>query len=71
MSDRSRAAPNRLRVFALVAIGVFMATLDGSIVNVSLAAIARHFDVVAGPLLGWVVLAYLVVVAGLLTTVGR
>ena len=71
MSERARAAPTRLTVFALVAIGVFMATLDSSIVNVSLAAIARHFDIVAGPLLGWVVLAYLVVVAGLLTTVGR
>lgn len=63
--------PSRLTVFALVAVGVFMATLDTSIVNVSLPAIARHFEIAAGPLLGWVVLAYLVVVAALLLTVGR
>lgn len=63
--------PGRWRVFALVATGVFMATLDGSIVNVSLHAIAQHFGVVVGPLVSWVVLAYLVVVTSLLLTVGR
>lgn len=74
MSESASAAtppPSRETVFALVAAGVFMATLDGSIVNVSLNAIAAHFGVVVGPLLTWVVLAYLVVVAGLLLTVGR
>jgi EmrB/QacA subfamily drug resistance transporter len=64
-------SPGRWTVFALVAMGVFMATLDGSIVNVSLHAIAQHFGVVVGPLLSWVVLSYLVVVASLLLTVGR
>jgi EmrB/QacA subfamily drug resistance transporter len=67
----TQTGPDRWKVFVLVATGVFMATLDGSIVNVSLHAIARHFGVVVGPLVSWVVLAYLVVVASLLLTVGR
>ncbi|HEY6879479.1 MAG TPA: DHA2 family efflux MFS transporter permease subunit [Polyangiales bacterium] len=74
MSSHERATqqgPSRAAVFALVATGVFISTLDGSIVNVSLHAIAEHFGVVVGPLLSWVVLAYLVVTAALLLTVGR
>jgi len=53
-----------------VAIGTFMATLDASIVNVSLPTIMRslHTDL---PTAQWVVSVYLLVITGLLLTVGR
>lgn len=58
-------------VFGLVAIGVFMATLDSSIVNVSLPAIAHYFSVPLGAAVEWVVISYLVTVAALLLSIGR
>ncbi len=58
-------------MFGVVAVGVLMATLDSSIVNVSLPAIARSFGVPLGGPIEWVVIAYLVAVAALLLTVGR
>jgi EmrB/QacA subfamily drug resistance transporter len=62
---------NKWLVFGLVGIGVFMATLDSSIVNVSLPTIARYFDAPLGAAVEWVVIAYLVTVAALLLSVGR
>ncbi len=58
-------------VLAIVAVGVFMATLDSSIVNISLPTIAHSFGVPLSGAVEWVVIAYLVVVAGVLLTVGR
>jgi EmrB/QacA subfamily drug resistance transporter len=58
-------------VFAIVAIGVFMATLDSSIVNISLPSIARYFGVPLGGLVEWVVIAYLVATVAVLLTAGR
>jgi EmrB/QacA subfamily drug resistance transporter len=58
-------------VFAIVAVGVLMATIDTSIVNVSLPAIAASFGRPLGGVVEWVVIAYLVVVAALLLTAGR
>lgn len=58
-------------VLAIVAIGVFMATLDTSIVNISLPSIARAFGVPLGGGIEWVIIAYLVVIAGVLLTTGR
>lgn len=58
-------------VLSIVAVGVFMATLDSSIVNISLPAIARAFDVPLSGAVAWVIIAYLVVVAGALLTTGR
>lgn len=63
--------PNRWAVFAVVAIGVLMATIDSSIVNVSLPVIAQDFGAPLGGATEWVVIAYLVVVAALLLTAGR
>ena len=57
--------------FAIIATGVFMATLDSSVVNVSLPAIANHFGVPLGAAVEWIVMAYLVTVAALLLSVGR
>jgi EmrB/QacA subfamily drug resistance transporter len=70
-NESSEQAPSRWIVLAVVAVGVFMATLDSSIVNISLPAIARHFGVPIGAYVEWVVIAYLVAIAALLLTVGR
>lgn len=58
-------------VLAIVAIGVFMSTLDSSIVNISLPAIAHFFGVALSGAVEWVVIAYLVIIAAVLLTVGR
>src|SRR5689334_22691427 len=48
-----------------------MCTLDSSIVNVSLPAIAAYFGAPVGAEVEWVIIAYLVVIAATLLTVGR
>jgi EmrB/QacA subfamily drug resistance transporter len=60
----------RWRVFVPLAIGVTMATLDISVVNIALPTLARTFR---QPLtsIEWVVLAYVLVVAGLQLPLGR
>ncbi|MFL5625766.1 MAG: MFS transporter, partial [Ktedonobacteraceae bacterium] len=58
-------------VLAIVAIGVFMATLDTSIVNISLPTIAQAFGVPLSGAIEWVIISYLVVIAGVLLTIGR
>jgi EmrB/QacA subfamily drug resistance transporter len=58
-------------VLSIVAIGVFMATLDSSIVNISLPAMARYFGVPLNGAVEWVVIAYLVATAAVLLTAGR
>jgi len=63
--------PSKWTAFAIVAIGVFMCTLDTSIVNVSLPPIARYFGVPIGAEAEWVIIAYLVVIASTLLIVGR
>ena len=62
---------NKWVTLAVVGIAVFMATLDASIVNISLPAIASHFDVPMTGTIEWVIIGYLVVVASLLLSVGR
>ncbi len=58
-------------VMAIVAIGVFMATLDSSIVNISLPTIAQYFTVPLNGAIEWVIIAYLVANAAALLTAGR
>jgi EmrB/QacA subfamily drug resistance transporter len=58
-------------VFGLVAIGIFMATLDTSIVNISLPSISAYFRVPLGGLVEWVIIAYLISIASVLLTFGR
>ncbi len=72
-SSDSRPAPqpNKWAVFAVVAIGVLMATLDSSIVNISLPVIARSFQRPLSGVMQWVVMAYLLVIVALLLTGGR
>lgn len=67
----STGLPSKWTVLAIVAIGVFMATLDSSIVNISLPSIARFFGVPLAGAVEWVIIAYLVVIAAVLLTVGR
>ena len=71
ISGGGQVQPGKWAVFAIVAIGVFMATLDSSIVNISLPIIARDFGVPLSGAVEWVIIAYLVVTAGVLLTAGR
>src|SRR5437879_11172903 len=57
-------------VLAIVAIGVFMAMLDTSIVNISLPTIASYFGVQLSGAIELVIIAYLVVIAVVLLTAG-
>lgn len=66
-----RQAPSKWAVLAILAIGIFMATLDSSIVNISLPTIAHYFGVPLNGEIEWVVIAYLVVIAATLLTAGR
>jgi EmrB/QacA subfamily drug resistance transporter len=58
-------------VVALVWSGLFMTTLDASIVNIGLPTIARAFSTPLSGTIEWVIIGYLVVAAALLLTVGR
>src|SRR6266516_3967621 len=69
--DDGQEHANKWAVLAILAIGIFMATLDTSIVNISLPTIARYFGVPLNGAIEWVVIAYLVVIAGVLLTTGR
>ena len=64
------AFPSKWLVFALVAAGVFMSTLDSSIVNIALPAIMDDFQVTLA-LIEWVPMIYLLTVSSLLLTFGR
>ena len=57
-------------VMAAVAMGVFLATIDGSIVNVALPTLVRAFDT-EFPTVQWVVLAYLLTMTTLMLSMGR
>jgi EmrB/QacA subfamily drug resistance transporter len=62
---------NKWVVLLLSGTGAFMTTLDGSIVNISLPAIANSFGVPLSGTVEWVIIGYLVVIAGVLLTFGR
>ena len=63
-------SPNKWFVFSLVGIGVFMSTLDASIVNIALPAIMKDLHVSLATV-GWVMMIYLLTVSSLLLTFGR
>src|ERR1043165_340614 len=58
-------------VVALVWTGLFMTTLDASIVNIGLPTIARAFGTPLSGTIEWVIIGYLVAAAAVLLTVGR
>ena len=57
-------------IFLMVAIGIFMATLDGSIVNIALPSIMADFEVPLATI-QWVTMIYLLTVTSLLLSFGR
>ncbi len=58
------------RIFSLVAVGVFMSTLDSSIVNIALPAIMKDLSGSFASV-EWVVMIYLLTVSSLLLSFGR
>jgi EmrB/QacA subfamily drug resistance transporter len=69
--DSTTGTPNKWAILAVAAVGTFMATLDSSIVNISLPAIAHNFNVPLNGAIEWVVIAYLVATAAIMLTAGR
>lgn len=63
-------SPGRWQVFFLVAVGIFMATLDGSIVNIAVPTIMRELQASVAAV-QWVVMIYLLIVTSLLLSFGR
>lgn len=70
MTSSSQASRNQWWLVIAAALAVFMASVDMSIVNVALPAIERDFDI-ATSATEWVVLAYLLPLAGLALPSGR
>jgi len=69
-TDQSAEWANRWWVLVAVGVGTFMSALDGSVVNTLLPVLARAFGAsVAG--IEWVTTVYLLVISGLLLSVGR
>lgn len=58
------------KIFFLVAVSIFMSTLDSSIVNVALPVMMKDFSTNV-TVIQWVVLVYLTTVSSLLLTFGR
>lgn len=69
ITSTSVAGPGKWAVLFTVAFGTFMATLDGSIVNIALPTIRRELN--AGDNTEWVVLSYLLVTTSTLLIMGR
>ncbi len=69
--DSAEKPTNKWAVLGIVAIGIFMATLDASIVNISLPSISAYFQTPLSGLVEWVIIAYLITIASVLLTFGR
>ena len=70
-ATRDQGQMNRWVVLALAASSSFITTLDGSIVNIGLPAIAETFHVGVSGEIEWVIIGYLVIIAAVLLTFGR
>lgn len=70
VSGAGPAPVNKWLSFAAIACGVFLATVDGSIVNVAMPTMVRELGS-NFPSVQWVVLAYLLTIAVLLPLIGR
>ncbi|HEY4386981.1 MAG TPA: DHA2 family efflux MFS transporter permease subunit, partial [Ktedonobacteraceae bacterium] len=71
VANDGRETAGKWAAMSIVAIGVFMATLDSSIVNISLPSIADNFHVPLSGAVEWIIIAYLVATASILLTAGR
>ncbi|MBU3966871.1 MAG: MFS transporter, partial [Euryarchaeota archaeon] len=58
------------RAMFVVSVGVFMATLDGSIVNIALPTLTEYFKTDISTIV-WVILSYMLTITALLLTLGR
>lgn len=67
----AHAASRRRWVFAVTAMGAFMASLDLSIVNVAFPALQRSFPHDRDATLAWVITGYAIVFGALLVIAGR
>jgi EmrB/QacA subfamily drug resistance transporter len=70
-SVENSAAKNSGVVFALTALGTFMASLDLSIVNVAFPDLENDFPTASAASLAWVITGYSIVFGALLVTGGR
>jgi len=70
LEDSSKTKTNKWLIFSFVAIGVFMSTLDGSIVNIALPSIMKNLSADFS-VIGWVVVIYLLTVTSFLLCFGR
>ena len=70
-TDQGQERANKWAVLILAAAGGFMTTLDSSIVNIGLPAIARTFGVGVNGAIEWVIIGYLIIIAAVLLTFGR
>jgi EmrB/QacA subfamily drug resistance transporter len=70
MQRESEDYSRKWYVMAAVAMGIFLSTIDGSIVNVALPTMVRAFGTEFA-VVQWVVLAYLLTVTTLMLTMGR
>ncbi len=68
--DRTIDYSRKWYVMSAVAMGIFLATIDMSIVNVALPTLVRSFDSEFA-VVQWVVLAYLLTLATLMLSIGR
>ena len=67
---REKLSPHDLMVVIVIALGSFMAGLDGTIVNIALPDIAKSFDI-STVMVTWVLNAYLIVMVSLLLPASR
>lgn len=70
MAQDTAKRVNKWMVLISVAMGVFLATIDGSIVNIGLNTLVNDLNQPLA-LVEWVVLAYMLTIATLMLTVGR
>ena len=70
MMQNAAKPVNKWMVLISVAMGVFLATIDGSIVNIGLNTLVNDLHQPLA-LVEWVVLAYMLTIATLMLTVGR
>jgi EmrB/QacA subfamily drug resistance transporter len=68
--DRQIDYKNKWYVFAAVAMGLFLGTIDGSIVNIALPTLSKELNTDFS-IVQWVVLAYLLVIVTLMLSIGR
>lgn len=68
--ENVKQSPNKWLVFSLVAVGIFMSTLDGSIVNIALPEIMSDLATSLSTI-QWVVMVYLLTVSSLLLSFGK